>query len=75
MKWRLHEIQRLVNDSLIQLALDAVATLELRLGNTATILAAADAVGRAAHDFAEHADGNHLTAIDPLLPRPGEYRN
>ena len=33
MKQRLHEIQKLVNDPLIQPALDAVATVELRLGN------------------------------------------
>ena len=75
MKKRLREIQRLVSDPLIQPSLDAVAVVELRLGNRAAITAAADEVGRAAQEFAEKADGNPLSAIDSLLPQPGEYRN
>ncbi len=75
MKRRLHEIQSQVNDPLIQPALDAVAAVELRLGNAKAINAAADAIGKAAYEFAEHADGNKLSAIDPMLPSPSEYRN
>jgi hypothetical protein len=75
MKRRLHEIQRLVNDPLIQPALDAVAAVELRLGNAAAITAAANEVGRAAKEFAESADGNSLALVDPLLPQPSEYKN
>jgi hypothetical protein len=75
MKKRLLEIQKLVNDPRIQLALDAVATVELRLGNAAAITAAADEVGSAAHEFAEKADGNALAAVDRLLPKPEQYRN
>lgn len=75
MKQRLHEIQSLVHAPLLQPALDAVATVELRLDNSAAILAAADAVGKAAYTFAEEADGNKLTAMDPLLPQPGQYKN
>jgi hypothetical protein len=74
MKKRLHEIQRLVNDSLIQPALDAVAAVELRLGNAAAITAAADEVGRAAKEFAEKADGEKLASVDPMLPQPGQYK-
>ncbi len=74
-KKRLHEIQQHVNDPLLQPALDAVATVELRLGNKAAIVAAADAVGGAANEFAEHADGKRLAAIDPLLPGPNQYKN
>jgi hypothetical protein len=73
-KKRLHEIQKLVNDPLIQPALDAGATVELRLGNAAAITAAADEVGRAAREFAEKADGEILAAVDPLLPQPSQYR-
>ena len=75
MKRRLHEIQRLVDEPLLQPAIDAVATVELRLGNAAAIVAAAEAVGNAAYDFAEQADGERLAAIDPLLPDPSQYRN
>jgi hypothetical protein len=75
MKRRLHEIQSLVGEPALQSALDAVAKLELRLGNAAAIVAAADAIGKAAYEFAEQADGERLSAIDPLLPQPSEYKN
>jgi len=68
------EIQKLVNDPLLIPALDAVATVELRLGNSAAILAAADAVGKAANDLAEQADGKRLAAIDGLMPRTEQYK-
>jgi hypothetical protein len=74
MKRRLHEVQALINESLIQPALEAVATVEVRLGNQAAIVAAADAVGKAAYKFAEEADGNKLAALDPLLPLPAHYK-
>lgn len=75
MKKRLHEIQTLVQDPQLQPALDAVSTVELRLNNQAAILAAADAVGKAAKEFAEKADGKKLAAIDPMLPTPNQYKN
>jgi hypothetical protein len=75
MKQRLHEIQRLVNDPLLEPALAAVATVELRLGNSQAILEAADAVGEAAYTFAAEADGNHLSALDRFLPQPEQYKN
>ncbi len=75
MKRRLHEVQAIIHEPLIQPALDAVATVELRLANEAAIVAAADAVGEAAYKFAEKADGEKLTALDPLLPQPAQYKN
>jgi hypothetical protein len=75
MKRQLYEIQKLVNDPLIQTALDAVATVELRLGNAEAILKSADEVGKAAYEFAAEANGEHLVAIDPLLPTPDKYKN
>jgi len=75
MKKRLHEIQRLVSDPLLAPALDAVATVELRLANHDAILAAADRVGKAAYEFAAQADGKKLSAVDPLLPPPNAYKN
>jgi hypothetical protein len=75
MKQRLHEIQKLVNDPLIQPALDAVAEVELRLGNAEAILNAAADVGKAAYEFAEGTDGERLAPIDPSLPQPTQYMN
>jgi formate-dependent nitrite reductase cytochrome c552 subunit len=74
-KRRLHEVQALIREPLIQPALDAVATVELRLANRGAIEAAADAVGEAAYKFAEEADGEKFTALDPLLPQPAQYKN
>lgn len=75
MKRRLHEVQQLVHDPRLQAALDAVATVELRLGNGAAIVAAADAVGKAAYEFADQVDGSQLAALDSLLPQPSQYKN
>jgi len=75
MKRRLIEIQRLISDPRVKIALDGVATVELRANNSAALLAAAEKVGRAAFVFAEQADGNALAAIDPFLPRPNQYKN
>lgn len=75
MKKRLNEIEAARSDPLVQQALDAVATVELRLGNKDAINAAADGVGKAAKEFAEKADGKKLTAIDPMLPSPNSYKN
>jgi hypothetical protein len=75
MKKRLLEIQAALNEPLLQPSLDAVATVELRLGNQEAITAAADAVGKAAKEFAEHADGKKMAAIDAMLPPPSTYKN
>lgn len=75
MKKRLVAVQQLVNDPLVQQALDAVATVELRLGNQVAINAAADAISKAANEFALHADASRLAAIDSLLPRAEQYKN
>jgi hypothetical protein len=75
MKKKLHEIQMLVHEPLLAPALDAVASVELKLGNKAVIVAATDQLSKAARDFAEKTDGKNLSAIDSLLPRPEQYRN
>jgi hypothetical protein len=74
-KRRLWEIQQRVADDRIARALDAVATLELTLGNSDAILAAADQISQAAYDFAETADGTTLAAIDDLVPQPRDFKN
>ena len=74
-KRRVWEIQQRVSDERIARALDAVATLELTLGNSDAILAAADEIGKATYEFAESADGAKLRAIDDLLPKPRDFKN
>jgi hypothetical protein len=75
MKKRLHEIQQLINEPLLEPALAAVSTVELRLGNQAAIVAAADGVGKAAYKFAEEADGHRFSALDPLIPQLNQYKH
>lgn len=75
MKRQLLQIQELLHDPRIEPALDAVATVELRLNNSEQLSAAADKIGQAAFEFAEHADGETLGAIDSLLPTPDKYKN
>ena len=74
-KRRLWEIQQRLSDDRIARALDAVATLELTLGNSNAILAAADEIGKAAYELAETADGTNLGAIDDLVPKPRDFKN
>ena len=74
MKRHLHEIQEQINDRHIAEALEAVAKLEVRLGNATAILTAADAIGVAAYTFAELVDGHALTAVDAWLPHPSRYK-
>jgi hypothetical protein len=75
MKRRLVEIQQLIHDPFVGQALDAVSNVELRANNGAALVDAADKVGKADFDFAEKVDGEQLSAIDPLLPKPNEYKN
>ncbi|MEM6330796.1 MAG: cytochrome c family protein, partial [Planctomycetota bacterium] len=73
-KRRLWAAQRALDHPLLGRALDAVSAVELRLGNSEAITAAADAVGAAAYRFADEEDGAALSAIDPQLPPPSDYK-
>jgi hypothetical protein len=75
MKKKLFEIQKLANDPLLNSAVEAVDTVELRLGNNSAIVAAADSVGKAAKEFAENADGKQMATIDSFLPRQDQYKH
>ena len=75
MKRRLRELQDLIDDPYVQRALQAVSTVKLTLNNSKALLTAADRVGRAALQFADHHDGSQLAAIDAELPDPRHYRN
>ena len=75
MKRRLIEIQDLIHNPIVDRALDAVSTVELRANNAAALNEAADGVGKAAFGFAEHANGEGSASLDPLLPSPSQYKN
>lgn len=75
MKQRLEAIQAAINQPLVAEALAAAVSVKLKINNEVPLLEAADLVGAAAKKFAETVDGKKLTAIDAMLPQPGQYKN
>mgnify|MGYP002621566568 CR=1 FL=1 len=75
LKRRLYEISQRVSDPHIEDALHAALAVPLKLNHRAELTAAADRIGKAAYEFAATANGSMLSAIDPLLPAPAEYKN
>jgi hypothetical protein len=73
-KQRLWQVQRVINNPQLAAALAPLAKLELRIGNSQAMTAAADAVGAAANEFATTVDGTMIAAIDQFLPAPTQYR-
>jgi len=73
-KFRLYEISQLVENPHVAAAMKAALGARLKLNNRETLVEAADAIGKAAYEFAETADGAELAAIDPLLPPPEQYK-
>lgn len=73
-KRRLWDMQRKLDLPLLDEALDAVSDLELKLGNSESIAAAAERIGSVGMRFAETVHGEELTAIDSLLPAPSTYK-
>lgn len=73
-KRRLYEISQLVQNPHVTAALDAALGARLQLHNREAIIAAANEVGKQAYEFAATADGAQLSAIDPLLPTPAQYK-
>jgi hypothetical protein len=73
-KRRLYQISQFIDNQHVDAAVEAMLGTRLKLNNRAALVAAADAVGRAAHEFAATADGAELGAIDALLPAPGQYK-
>jgi len=74
LKRRLAQIQELLHDPHVQIALDAALAVPLKLNRRDALLAAADKVGTAAYEFAKVADGKQLAAVDRLLPEPDQYK-
>jgi hypothetical protein len=73
-KRRLYQISQLIDNQHVREAVDAALAVRLKLNNRDALVAAADAVGRAAQEFAATADGATLGAIDSLLPAPAQYK-
>jgi hypothetical protein len=75
LKKKLYGISELVSDPHIDDALQAALSVPLQLNQQKQLTAAAAAVGKAAFEFAKDAAGEKLSAIDPLLPKPEQYKN
>jgi hypothetical protein len=73
-KRRLYQISQLIDNQHVREAVDAMLGARLKLNNRETLVEAADAIGRAAQEFAATADGALLGAIDSLLPSPAQYK-
>ena len=71
---QLYEVQQRIQNEDVQRALQAFAAAELKLNNRDSLLAIADQIQQAGSDFAEHADGASLSAIDSMLPDPSQYK-
>jgi hypothetical protein len=74
LKQKLNVLSETIDDPNIQQALDAALHAPLKLNQSENLLAAADAIGDAAYEFAENADGNELAALDPMIPTPDQYK-
>ena len=74
LKRRLNVIRETIDDPYVQQALDAALHAPLKLNQSETLLAAAEKIGSAAFEFAANADGSKLAALDPLLPKPEQYK-
>jgi hypothetical protein len=64
----LYAISQLIDNPQVKQALDAALAVRLKLNNRDALVAAADAISRAAYEFATTAEGASLSAIDRLLP-------
>lgn len=74
LKHRLYEINQLVDDPNVQQALEAALAVPLKLDQQEALRNAADQIGEAASLFAVEADGSELAPLDPMLPRPEDYK-
>jgi hypothetical protein len=75
LKKKLYDINELVTNPHVDEAVQAALAVPLKLNQQDQLIEAADAVGKAAFSFATQADGSALSAIDPLLPQPEQYKN
>jgi hypothetical protein len=73
-KRRLYEISQLVENPHVHAAMQAALGARLKLNNRDVLVSAADDIGKAAFEIAATADGATLTAVDPLLPTPDQYK-
>lgn len=71
---KLMELQAQLNDPLVQKALIAFASAELRTGNADQLNAVADQIAAAGLEFATQRDGATLAAVDAFLPAPETWK-
>ena len=70
----LYAISQLVDNPQVKQAIGAALDVRLQLNNREALIAAADEIGRAAHEFAATADGTSLGAVDQFLPKTNAYK-
>ena len=73
-KKRLYAIAQVVDNAAIARANAAATSVQLKLNNREALVAAANVVGNAAYELADAEDGSNLAAVDPLVPKPDQYR-
>ena len=73
-KRRLDAFAQVLDNAQVRRARDAAVAVRLKLNNRAALVAAADAIGAAALEFASTSDGGDLAAVDALLPSNEQYR-
>lgn len=71
---KLYEVQRQIQDPSVQAVLRSFASAELRLNNSQSLLQIADEIKMAGMQFSTETNGDQLSAIDPMLPDPSQYK-
>lgn len=72
---KLFEIQQLIQNPHLQMALEAFAQADLRTNNANQLLAIADQIQKSGTEFVATVDPASLVAIDAMLPSPSTYKN
>ena len=71
---KLYDVQKKIDDTNVQFALEAFAGAELKTNNAKQLNQIADEIQAAGQRFAETADGTRLGRIDSQLPDPSQYK-
>ena len=71
---KLYEVQQIIKDSNVQLALQAFATAELKINNADSLSRIADQIQLAGQNFSSANDGSQLESLDSMLPSPSQYK-
>lgn len=65
---RLRSVTAKIDSDVVDQVLDVFAGLQLRLGNSSPLVAAADQIASLGYQFADRSDGGDLEPLDPFIP-------